>query len=115
MLKLLHQLRAEQANQAISRYVFTKDHSPDIMHPQTPTRYFKKFGQRYGVEDFHLHKLRHTSASLAITNGADVVSVSERLGHSDTAVTLRMYAHANEESIRRAGQAVRDALKAQGQ
>ena len=38
-----------------------------------------------------------------LTNGGDVVSVSERLGHSDTAVTLRMYAHANEESIRRAG------------
>lgn len=95
--------------------VFTQDNSPDIMHPQSPTRYFKKFGQRYGIEDFHPHKLRHTSASLAITNGADVVSVSERVGHSDTVVTLRMYAHANEESIRRAGQIVRDALKAQGQ
>ena len=115
VLKLLQQLRIEQAGKAISRYVFTQDNSPDIMHPQSPTRYFKKFGQRYGIEDFHPHKLRHTSASLAITNGADVVSVSERLGHSDTAVTLRMYAHANEESIRRAGQIVRDALKAQGQ
>ena len=83
------------------------------MHPQSPTRYFKKFGEKYGIEDFHPHKLRHTSASIGITNGADVVSVSERLGHSDTAVTLRMYAHANEESIRRAGQTVRDALKAQ--
>lgn len=115
VLKLLQQLRIEQAGKAISRYVFTQDNSPDIMHPQSPTRYFKKFGQRYGIEDFHPHKLRHTSASLAITNGADVVSVSERLGHSDTAVTLRMYAHANEESIRRAGQIVRDVLKAQGQ
>lgn len=115
VLKLLQQLRTQQAGQAISRYVFTKDHSPELMHPQIPTRYFKKFGQRHGIEDFHPHKLRHTSASLAITNGADVVSVSERLGHSDTTVTLRMYAHANEESIRRAGQTVRDALKAQGQ
>ena len=44
----------------------------------------------------------------------DIVSVSERLGYSDTAVTLRMYAHANEESIRRAGQTVRDALKGSG-
>ena len=113
VLKLLQQLRREQAGKAISRYVFTQEHSPDIMNPQSPTRYFKKFGQRYGIEDFHPHKLRHTSASLAITNGADVVSVSERLGHSDTAVTLRMYAHANEESIRRAGQIVRDALKAE--
>lgn len=115
VLKLLQQLRLEQAGKVISRYVFTQDNSPDIMHPQSPTRYFKKFGQRYSIEGFHPHKLRHTSASLAITNGADVVSVSERLGHSDTAVTLRMYAHANEESIRRAGQIVRDALKAQGQ
>lgn len=115
VLKLLQQLRLEQARKAISRYVFTQDNSPDIMHPQSPTRYFKKFGQRYGIEDFHPHKLRHTSASLAITNGADVVSVSERLRHSDTAVTLRMYAHANEESIRRAGQVVRDALKSKAE
>lgn len=113
-LNLLRQLRVDQAEKAISQFVFTKERSPDMMHPQSPTRYFKRFGQKYGVDDFHPHKLRHTSASLAITNGADVVSVSERLGHSDTAVTLRMYAHANEESIRRAGQIVRDALKEQG-
>lgn len=113
-LNLLRQLRADQAEKAISQFVFTKEGSPDMMHPQSPTRYFKRFGQKYGVDDFHPHKLRHTSASLAITNGADMVSVSERLGHSDTAVTLRMYAHANEERIRRDGQIVRDALKEQG-
>lgn len=112
VLAILQQLRAEQAKKAISRYVFTQEGSPEIMNPQTPTRYFKKFGDRYDIADFHPHKLRHTAASLAITNGADVVSVSERLGHSDAAVTLRMYAHANEESMRRAGQIVRDALKA---
>ena len=109
---LLKRLMLEQASACMSRYCFTQEGSPEPMHPQTPTRYFRKFGKRYGVEDFHPHKLRHTSASLAITNGADVVSVSERLGHSDTAVTLRMYAHANEESIRRAGQTVRDVLRA---
>ncbi len=59
VLELLRQLRKEQAGQAISRYVFTRDHGPDVMHPQSPTRYFKKFGQRYGIEDFHPHKLRH--------------------------------------------------------
>ena len=108
---MLRDLRNKQSAMAISRYVFTQENSFDPMHPQTPTRYFKKFGQRYGIKDFHPHKLRHTSASIAITHGADVVSVSERLGHSDTSVTLRMYAHANEESIRRAGQIARDALK----
>ena len=33
-----------------------------------------------------------------ITAGADVASVSEALGHSDKAVTLRMYTHADAES-----------------
>ena len=113
-LALLRRLREEQAASCISQWVFTRDGTAEVMHPQTPTEYFSSFGKRYGIQDFHPHKLRHTSASIAITNGADVVSVSERLGHSDTAVTLRMYAHANEESIRRAGQVVRDALKSNG-
>ena len=82
------------------------------MHPQTPTRFFQRFSKRYGIEDFHPHKLRHTFASIAITNGADVASVSEKLGHSDKAVTLRMYTHADQESIKKAGDIFRNALKA---
>lgn len=113
VLVLLRQLRDEQAASCISKWVFTQDRTAEPMFPQTPTRYFKKFGEKYGVKDFHPHKLRHTSASVTLTNGGDVVSVSERLGHSDTAVTLRMYAHANMESVRKAGQTFRDALKAQ--
>ena len=53
----------------------------------------------------------HTFASIAITNGADVASVSEKLGHSDKAVTLRMYTHADQESMKQASQIFRDALK----
>lgn len=109
-LELLRAQRIEQSTRAISKFVFTQENSAEPMHPQSPTRYFEKFGERYGIKDFHPHKLRHSSASVAITNGADVVSVSQRLGHSDTAVTLRMYAHANEESIRRAGEIAREAV-----
>lgn len=106
---LLRELRRTQP--VTVRWVFTQEDSPEPMHPDTPTRYFQRFGKRYGIEHFHPHKLRHTSASLAITHGADVVSVAARLGHSDSSTTLRMYAHANEESIRRVGQTVRDALR----
>lgn len=106
---LLRELRRTQP--VTVRWVFTQEDSPESMHPDTPTRYFQRFGKRYGIEHFHPHKLRHTSASLAITHGADVVSVAARLGHSDSSTTLRMYAHANEESIRRVGQTVRDALR----
>ena len=108
-LELLEQLRGEQPEGAA--FVFTQDGSAEPMHPTSPTHYFRKFAQKNGIAGFHPHKLRHTFASVAITAGADVVSVSEALGHSDTAVTLRMYTHANEESRRRASQIFRDAIK----
>lgn len=88
---LLRQLRLEQASHAISSFVFTQENSPEPMHPQSPTRYLKQFSKRYGIPGLHPHKLRHSFASVAITNGADVASVSEKLGHGDKAVTLRMY------------------------
>lgn len=111
IMDLLRALRTQQAAHAISTYVFTQDGSPAPMHPQSPTRYLKRFSSRYNVPDLHPHKLRHTFASIAITSGADVASVSEKLGHSDKAVTLRMYTHADQESIKRASQIFRDALK----
>lgn len=134
---LLRRWKKEQTKICVCKYVFNPEKSnqykhmkeedkkthkkkgrkplpiePMPMSPQSPTRYFKIFGDRYGIPDFHPHLLRHTSASVAITNGADVASVSARLGHADPSTTMRMYTHANEESIRRAGQVVRDALKA---
>ena len=109
-IALLRQLREEQAASCVSRYVFTQDGTAEPMFPQSPTRYFKKFGDRYGVQGFHPHLLRHTSASLSLTNGADMKSTADRLGHSE-AVLLRKYAHSNPDSIRKAGQASRDALK----
>ena len=109
---LLRKLREEQAASCISPYVFTQDGTQAPIHPQSPTRFFHKFGLKHGINDFHPHKLRHTNASIAITNGADIASVSERLGHRDTAITLRMYVHANDESIRKAGEIVRNALMA---
>ncbi len=42
--------------------------------------------------------LRHTMASLSIINGADIVSVSKKLGHSSTSVTLDVYSHENIKS-----------------
>ena len=114
-LSLLRQLRTEQAAKAFSAYVFTQEGSPEPMHPQSPTRYLKKLSARCGLTDLHPHKLRHTFASVAITNGADMASVSEALGHADKSTTLRMYTHASAESISRTGQIVRDAIKKAGQ
>ena len=109
-VSLLEALKA----QSVGEFVFTQQ-SGEPMHPQSPTRYLKKLSAKCGVPDLHPHKLRHTFASVAITAGADVASVSEALGHSDKAVTLRMYTHADAESRKRAAQIFREAIKKAGE
>lgn len=45
------------------------------------------------VKDLTPHKLRHTTASLAIAAGADVKVIQQMLGHADAAMTLNIYGH----------------------
>ena len=111
VMDLLRQLRLEQSAKAISPFVFSQGKDPSPIHPQSPTRYLKNFEKKYGIAHLHPHKLRHSFASVAITHGADVASVSEKLGHSDKAVTLRMYTHADAESMKRASNIFRNAIK----
>ncbi len=87
-LALLHRLREDQASSCVSQWVFTQGGTANPMFPTSPTRYFRRFGEKYGIQGFHPHLLRHSSASISLTNGADQKSVAERLGHSD-AVMLR--------------------------
>lgn len=94
----------------IPEYVFTEKGTNSPMHPDSPNRYLQKFSKKYGI-DIHPHKLRHSFASVAITNGADIASVSEVLGHAQISTTLNMYTHANEESKRRAAEIVHAAIK----
>ena len=75
------------------------------MHLGAPNRYLQKLSKKYVIE-IHCHELRHTSASIAITNSAEIASVSEVLGHADKTTTLRVYSHADEESKRRAASIV---------
>ena len=110
---LFWELRLDQSQKAISQYVFTQEGSTEPMHPQTPTRYMQKFAKRYGIEHLHPHKLRHSFASIAIVNGADIASVSEKLGHADKSTTLLLYTHADQNSIKQASNIFREAIKLQ--
>lgn len=113
VLSLLKKWREEQAQTCISAWVFNRDadRSAEPMNPQSPTKFLAKFGERYGIQHLHPHKLRHSFASVAITHGADIASVSEKLGHSDISTTLRTYTHANAQSIKKAGDIFRQAVE----
>lgn len=47
-----------------------------------------------GIENASLHTLRHTHATLLLSQGMPIPAVSSRLGHSDSNITLKIYAHA---------------------
>lgn len=49
------------------------------------------------IEHISIHGLRHTHASVLIYKGANIHSVSKRLGHSDIQTTLDHYAHVLKE------------------
>ena len=73
-----------------------------------------KAGRSYaptGLEDVTFHSLRHTFASLLISQGRDPVFVSRQLGHADPSITLRVYAHLFHAA--RHAREARDALEAE--
>ena len=56
------------------------------------------------------HGLRHTSATLLIASKQDVRTVSSRLGHAQASTTMNIYAHALQESDRKAANALENML-----
>jgi integrase/recombinase XerD len=58
----------------------------------------KRHGEYIGKPNITPHKLRHTSATTWLTNGADIFNIKEILGHNDLRTTSR-YAHATRSSM----------------
>ena len=48
---------------------------------------------RCGIRPLTLHSARHTWATLALRTGKSLRWIADQLGHSDPAITLRIYAH----------------------
>lgn len=67
--------------------------------PRVFSRDRKALIERSGISEpttARWHTLRHTAASMWISAGMDVFSVSRRLGHASPAFTLSVYAHLME-------------------
>ncbi|MGZ4511374.1 MAG: tyrosine-type recombinase/integrase, partial [Mycobacterium sp.] len=52
-----------------------------------------------GIPRVTLHDLRHTSASLAVSAGANVKAVQRMLGHASAAMTLDIYAELFDDDL----------------
>jgi len=81
-------------------FVFTLSPAgSEPLQPDLVTRRAAKLAREGGV-DTHLHTLRHFAATQGIAAGFDAVTVSQRLGHADPSITLRVYSHAIEQRDR---------------
>ena len=58
--------------------------------------------KKLGITPMGFHSLRHTFATRAIENGIDVKTLSELLGHENTAITLKTYCHSLMETKKKA-------------
>jgi integrase len=50
------------------------------------------------IKNFTFHRLRHTHASILISNGANIKAVKERLRHQNISTTLNTYSHLLKET-----------------
>jgi hypothetical protein len=72
-------------------YLICSEHKPDepIYDLQTTWQKIRKWA---GIEDVHIHDLRHTFASNAVAMGMSLPMIGKLLGHTQTQTTAR-YAH----------------------
>lgn len=81
-----------------------------IMHQSISRRWLQEFCRKNDLPVVTVHGLRHANASLLISSGADVKTVSSTLGHSQTSTTLDIYAHSFATKQAEASQAVAELL-----
>ena len=63
------------------------------MHPDTISKWFVKFVGNIGLPVINFHGLRHTNATLLISQNIDIAVVAARLGHAQITTTLNFYVH----------------------
>ncbi|NPV08146.1 MAG: site-specific integrase [Anaerolineae bacterium] len=99
-LRALRRQRAQQAEWRLragpawegTDFVFTTRAGAPL-HRSTPLNALKRECRRLGVPTLAVHDLRHTSASLLLSQGLPVPLVSQRLGHANPSITMSVYAH----------------------
>ena len=68
---------------------------PLMKKPDNVAKYVRRIKRKAGIEkDFTYHSSRHSAATLAITVGAELYSVSKILGHGSI-VSTQVYASVN--------------------
>ena len=85
--------------------LFTKWNG-EPMNNQTPYGWLKEFCEKNDMPFYGIHSFRHFAASALISEGLDVVTVSDALGHCNSGTTLNVYCHQFQTAQARVAQAM---------
>ena len=77
------------------------DEAGQPLKPEVYSDRFARLAKRAGLPPIRLHDVRHSALSIMLEQGTSVPVVAKIAGH-DPSVTMRTYAHAQEEATRRA-------------
>lgn len=114
---ILRKYRASQAKLQLANgdrwqdtgYIFTQDNGQP-MNPTSITAWLRKFSARRGLPHINPHAFRHSVASILISAGTDIVTVSKQLGHAQVSTTGDIYSHIIEEAKAQATECIADVM-----
>lgn len=69
-----------------------------FLQPTKTRKWIQQVQKKYNLKPITTHGLRHTHCSLLFEAGASIKEVQDRLGHSDVATTMNIYAHVSEKA-----------------
>lgn len=74
----------------------------ELMHPEAFGKWWRRYREKLGLGDYGLHQLRHTFATILCASGTDIITAANLMGHCDTTMLSRVYAHVIPEYARNA-------------
>jgi len=99
LLETLKDFRKERQKEALKKgkneipeWIFANRHGSFIDIKNVKSRNFKRVLRKAELRSIRFHDLRHTFASQLLSNGTNVLYVSQQLGHANPGITMKIYA-----------------------
>ena len=92
----LWQLAAGSFWESEEELVFTNEVGHHLA-PNTVRAELRRITKRMNMEGFRFHDLRHSYATLCLSEGVDIKTLQSNLGHHTPAFTMEQYGHCTDE------------------